>query len=59
MGLPIRVFSDFVQSLEIAPLANHIETGSIVYDNFVVVRHSHIKDVIYYFTRNDPISGIF
>ena len=35
-GLPIRVFSDFVRSLEI-PLGNYIGTGSIVNDNNVVV----------------------
>ena len=58
-GLPKRVFSDFVQSLELPPLANYIETGSIVDDTNVVVGDRHIKDVIYYFTRNDPISGIF
>ena len=58
-GLPILAFPDFVQSLEITPLANYIQTGSIVDDNKVVARNSLIKDVISYFTRNDPISGIF
>ena len=28
-------------------------------DNNVVFRDSHIKDLIYYLTRNDAISGIF
>ena len=39
-------------------LIMYIETGSIVDDANVVVGDSHIKDVIYYFTRNYPISGI-
>ena len=58
-GLPYSAFQNLIQSLGVTPLENYIKGGSIVGDNNVLVRDSHIGDVIKYFTRNEPISGIF
>ena len=58
-GLPLTAFENLIQSLGASPLENFIKAGSIVDNNNVLVRDSHISDVIKYFTRNEPISGIF
>ena len=56
-GLNLSAFKDLVQSLGIKPLGNYMKAGSIVNGSNISVKD--IRDVIYYFTRNEPISGIF
>ena len=58
-GLSISAFHILIQSLGISSLENYIKAGSIIGDSNVLVKDSHISDVIKYFARNEPISGIF
>ena len=58
-GLSISAFPILIQSLCISSLENYITTGGIIGDSNVLVKDSHISDVIKYFTRNEPLSGIF
>ena len=58
-GLLITEFDEFVSSLQVTPLENYIKEASFVDVSHVFVRDTHTNDVIQYFTRNEPISGIF
>ena len=36
-----------------------MESSSVEVENILKCNNNRVKDVLYYFTRNEPISGIF
>ena len=58
-GNTLSQFKDLIKSIDIKPLATYIEASSILDGTNVFVKDTRTKEAIHYFTRNEPISGIF
>ena len=58
-GLSITAFRELVKNIGPNPLTEYMESSSVEVENILNCNNNRVKDVLYYFTRNEPISGIF
>ena len=58
-GLSLFAFKELVDSIGQKPLTDYIQFSSTVEGNSVLCHDKLIREVLHYFSRNDPISGVF